>query len=74
MLLNHFNQVMNLTDHTTGAGSILNLNNLRNLVKTKGKKGILLIYRSTDTALDLLDFNCCHCKNLLLLTVKNFIH
>ena len=61
LLLNDLNEMVNLTDHTEIAGSVLNLNNLRNLVKTKREKCSLLVYRSADTALDLLYFYCCHC-------------
>ena len=49
-----------LADHATDAGSILNLNYLRDLVKTQGDEGFLLVYRSADTTLYLLDFYCCH--------------
>ncbi len=58
--------MMNLANHSLDARSILNLNNLRNLVKTQREKRFLLIYRSADTALNLLDFNCCHCYILLI--------
>ena len=63
---------MHLTNHTTVARSIFDFNNLRNLVKTQSEKSSLLVYRSTDFALYLLDFNCCHFN--LLLTVKYFVH
>ena len=53
--------MVNLADHTEIAGSILNLNNLRNLVETKREKGSLLVYRSANAALYLLYFDCCHC-------------
>ena len=53
--------MMHLTDHAKVAGSILNLNDLRDLTKTKCDQSTLLINGSTDTALNLLYFNCCHC-------------
>jgi len=49
-----------LADHATHAGSILHLNNLGNLVKTQSDECFLLVYRSADTTLYLLDFYCCH--------------
>ena len=49
-----------LADHATHAGCILHLNNLGNLVKTQGDECFLLVYRSADTTLYLLDFYCCH--------------
>ena len=52
---------MNLANHTTNARSVLDLNNLRNLVEAKRQQSALLINRSIDTALNLLNFNCCHC-------------
>ena len=35
LLLNDLNEMVHFANHTEIAGSILNLNNLRNLVKTK---------------------------------------
>ena len=64
---------MNLANHTTNTGSILNLNNLGNFVETQRDKSSLLVYGSSDSALNLLNFNCCHCF-CLLLSVKYFIH
>ncbi len=61
LLLNDLNEMVHFANHTEIAGSILNLNNLRNLVKTKCEKSSLLVYRSADTTLDLLYFDCCHC-------------
>lgn len=52
--------MMNLADHTTGAGSILNLDNLTDFVKTKRKQCALLILWNAYTASNLLYFNCCH--------------
>ncbi len=72
LLLNDLNQVMNLTNHTHITGGIFNLNNLRNLVKTKREKRSLLIYRSTYTTLNLLYLYCCHCD--IQLTVKHLAH
>ena len=54
--------MVNLTDHATRAWSILNLNNLRNLLKTERLESTLLINWSTDLTLNLLDFNCCHIR------------
>ena len=65
--------MVNLTDHATCAWSILNLNNLRNLLKTERLESTLLVDRSSNLALNLLDFYCCHCINLQL-SVKHFIH
>ena len=49
-----------LTDHATVARSIFNLDHLRNLMEAKSDERTLLIYRSTNTTLNLLDFDCCH--------------
>ena len=73
LLFNYSYQVVNLAKHTTGARSILNLNNLRDLAESKSLKSSLLILWITDFALNLLYFYCCHCMNLLL-TVKHFVH
>ena len=61
LLLNDLNEMVHFANHTEIAGSVLNLNNLRNLAKAKCEKSSLLVYRSTDAALDLLNFYCCHC-------------
>ncbi len=61
LLLNDLNEMVHFANHTKIAGSVLNLNNLRNLAKTKCEKSSLLVYRSADAALDLLYFYCCHC-------------
>ena len=60
-LFNYRNEVMNLANHATDARSILNLNNLRDLVETKCQQRALLVYRSVNAALNLLNFNRCHC-------------
>ena len=55
--------MVNLTNHTADNRIVLLLNNLRDLVKTQGLEGTLLIYGITDLtdlALNLLNLNCCH--------------
>ena len=52
--------MMHLTDHSTDTRIVLNLHNLGNFTKSQRKKSIFLINRSTDTALDLLNLDCCH--------------
>lgn len=59
-LFNYRYKVVNLTNHATHARCVLNLNNLRNLAKPQCKERTLLIHRSVDTALNLLNLNCCH--------------
>ena len=58
-------QMMNLAYHTTERGSVLTLYHLRDSVQTERLKSTLLVDWSTDLALYLLDFQCCHTKNLL---------
>ena len=65
---------MNLADHTADAGTIFNLNLLRDFVKTQGKERTLLIDGGSNLALNLLDSDFCHFPILLLLSVKHFIH
>ena len=62
-----------LADHATVARSIFNLDHLRNLMEAKSDERTLLIDRSTNTTLNLLDFDCCH-SFITLLTVKHFVH
>ena len=59
-LINDRYEVMNLANHATDTRSILNLNNLRDLTETERQQSALLINRSVDAALNLLNFNCCH--------------
>ena len=52
-LIDNFHQMVNFTNHTADNRTIFLLNNLRNLVKTQGLEGALLIYGITDLALNL---------------------
>jgi hypothetical protein len=52
--------MMHLAYHSSDAWIVLNFHNLGNLAKSQRKKSVFLINRSTDTALDLLNLNCCH--------------
>ena len=62
-----------LANHATVAGSILNFNNLRDLAKSESHESSLLVLGSTDFALNLLYFYCCHCIDSPL-SVKHLIH
>ena len=64
--------MMNLADHTTSAGSIIDLYYLRDFTQAQGKKSALLVFGSADTTLNLLDLYCCHCE--FPLSVKHFVH
>ena len=60
LLVNHGNQMMNLLNHTSKGGTVLLLHNLGNLMKPQGGKSPLLICRSTNLTLYLLNLYRCH--------------
>ena len=60
-----------LANHATDAGSILNFNNLGDLMQPQSDEGLLLVHRSANAALDLLDFYLCHFIELSFVDLLN---
>gem|GEM_PF-6034520 len=52
--------MVNFFNHTTDAWSIFHFNNLRNLTEPQSQKCTLLVYRISNSTLNLFDFYCCH--------------
>ena len=60
-LFSYGDQMTYLTDHATQNGRILSFNYLIHSLDAKCIQRSFLVFGSTNTALYLLYFNCCHC-------------
>gem|GEM_PF-3998215 len=58
--------MLHFVDHAHNGRRCLMLNNFIHLGQTKCIKGTFLVFRSSDTALYLLNFYSCHSLSLLI--------